>query len=122
VIDGGADAELAAWRYARNVIVCVPGDPAKDAARVAAWHERVDRAGRVIHLGLPADGAAPWNALPELVSLGALFEMLQAQSEQRRRQFERARRACQEKALLRSLGATSSHPHSWEDLAAFDSL
>jgi hypothetical protein len=56
------------------------------------------------------------------VSLGALFEMLQAQSQQRRRQFERARRACQEKALLRSLGANSSHPHSWEDLAAFDSL
>ena len=40
----------------------------------------------------------------------------------RRRQFERARRACQEKALLRSLGANSSHPHSWEDLAAFISL
>jgi glutamyl-tRNA reductase len=122
VIEGGADAEVAAWRFARNVIVCIPGDAVKDAARVAAWHERVDASGRVIHLGLPADGAAPWNELPELVSLGALFEMLQAQSEQRRRQFERARRACQEKALLRSLGATSSHPHSWEDLAAFDSL
>jgi len=122
VIEGGPDAEFAAWRCARNVIVCVPGDAVKDAARVAAWHERVDASGRVIHLGLPADGAAPWNELPELVSLGALFEMLQAQSEQRRRQFERARRACQEKALLRSLGATSSHPHSWEDLAAFDSL
>jgi hypothetical protein len=89
---------------------------------VATWHQRVDASGRVIHLGLPAAGAAPWNDLPELVSLGALFEMLQAQSEQRRRQFERARSACQEKALLRSLGATSSHPHSWEDLAAFDSL
>ena len=75
----------------------------------------------MIHLGLGAEGAAPWNALPELVSLGALFDMLQAQSELRRRQFERARRACVEKALLRSLGANSSHPHSWEDLAAFDS-
>jgi glutamyl-tRNA reductase len=122
VIEGGLASELAAWRCARNVIVCVPSDAPMDAARVAAWHERIDRAGRVIHLGLGADGAAPWNELPELVSLGALFEMLQAQSEQRRRQFERARRACQEKALLRSLGANSSHPHSWEDLAAFDSL
>ena len=102
--------------------VCVPGQPSRDVARVAAWREREDRAGRVIHLGLGAEGAAPWNALPELVSLGALFDMLQAQSELRRRQFERARRACQEKALLRSLGANSSHPHSWEDLAAFDSL
>ncbi len=122
VIEASADAELAAWRGARNVIVCVPGDAVQDAARVAAWQQRAERAGRVIHLGLPADGAAPWKGLPGLVSLGALFEMLQLQSEQRRRQFERARRACQEKALLRSLGATSSHPHSWEDLAAFDSL
>jgi glutamyl-tRNA reductase len=122
VIDSGLEAELAAWRCARNVIVCVPSDAPKDAARVAAWQQRIDRGGRVIHLGLGADGAAPWSELPELVSLGALFEMLQAQSEQRRRQFERARRACQEKALLRSLSANSSHPHSWEDLAAFDSL
>jgi hypothetical protein len=122
VIDSGPEAELSAWRCARNVVVCVPNDAARDAARVGAWGERIERGGRVIHLGLGADGAAPWNDLPELVSLGALFEMLQAQSEQRRRQFERARRACQEKALLRSLSANSSHPHSWEDLAAFDSL
>lgn len=122
VIEGGLEQELAAWRRARNVIVCVPGEPSRDALRVAAWGEREDRAGRVIHLGLGADGAAPWTSVPELVSLGALFDMLQAQSELRRRQFERARRACLEKALLRSLGANSSHPHSWEDLAAFDSL
>jgi glutamyl-tRNA reductase len=122
VIDAGLEAELSAWRSARNVVVCVPADAPRDIARVAAWRERIERAGRVIHLGLGSDGAAPWTELPQLVSLGALFEMLQAQSQQRRRQFERARRACQEKALLRSLGANSSHPHSWEDLAAFDSL
>jgi glutamyl-tRNA reductase len=122
VIEADLEAELAAWRSARNVIVCIPAEAPRDAARVAAWSARRDRSGRVIHLGLGADGAAPWNELPELVSLGALYEMLQAQSELRRRQFERARRACLEKALLRSLGATSSHPHSWEDLAAFDSL
>jgi len=45
--------------------------------------------------------------------------MLQAHSEVRRRQLERSRAACLEKALLRGLGANSSHPHSWEDLAAF---
>lgn len=122
VIEGQSNEELAAWRAARNVIICVPADERLDRARVAAWHERSDRAGRVVHLGLGVDGAAPWNELPELVSLGALFEMLQAQSELRRRQIERARRACLEKALLRSLGANSSHPHSWEDLAAFHSL
>ncbi len=122
VIEGGLQAELAAWSGARNVVVCVPSDAARDAARVAAWRERGERAGSVIHLGLGSDGASPWQDLPQLVSLGALFEMLRAQSEVRRRQLERARRACREKALLRSLGANSSHPHSWEDLAAFDSL
>jgi len=122
VIDADLEAELSAWRSARNVVVCVPADAPRDIARVAAWRERIERPGRVIHLGLGSDGAAPWTELPQLVSLGALFEMLQAQSQQRRRQFERAGRACQEKALLRSLGANSSHPHSWEDLAAFDSL
>jgi glutamyl-tRNA reductase len=122
VIDGGHEAELAAWRSARNVIICIPAETSLDNARVAAWAERSDRGGRVVHLGLGVDGSAPWNALPELVSLGALFEMLQTQSELRRRQIERARRACLEKALLRSLGANSSHPHSWEDLAAFHAL
>lgn len=122
VIEGGSHEELAAWRGARNVIVCIPVDESLDEARVAAWNERSDRAGRVVHLGLGIDGAKPWSALPQLLSLGALFEMLQAQSELRRRQIERARRACLEKALLRSLGANSSHPHSWEDLAAFHSL
>jgi hypothetical protein len=122
LIEGGQQGELAAWRAARNVVVCVPGEPSQDAARIAAWHERIDRAGRVIHLGLESADSAPWNALPELVSLGTLFDMLRAQSEHRRRQFERARRACQEKATLRALGASASHPHSWEDLAAFDSL
>jgi hypothetical protein len=122
VIEGDREAELAAWRGARNVIVCIPSDAARDAARVGAWRARGDRRGRVIHLGLGAQPAAPWSELPELVSLGALFDMLQAHSELRRRQFERARRACLEKALLRSLGANSSHPHSWEDLAAFDHL
>jgi Glutamyl-tRNAGlu reductase, N-terminal domain len=122
VIDKGADAELAAWRAARNVILCVPADDRQDSARVQAWAQRSDRNGRVVHLGLGAQGATPWNELSDLVSLGALFDMLQAQTEQRRRQIERARRACLEKALLRSLGAHSSHPHSWEDLAAFHAI
>lgn len=122
VLEGGAQAELAAWRSASNVVVCVPSETARDHARVAAWRDRDHAGGRVIHLGLGADGAAPWNDLPELVSLGALFEMLQAQSDLRRHQLELARRACLEKALLRSLGANASYPHSWEDLAAFNHL
>jgi hypothetical protein len=48
--------------------------------------------------------------------------MLQTQSELRRRQLERSRRGCDEKALLRSLGSNTSQPQSWEDLAAFNAV
>jgi len=122
VIEGGHAAELAAWRSARHVVVCIPSDLECDSARVAAWRERSAPGGRVIHLGLGAQGAAPWNVLPELVSLGSLFDMLQSHSQLRARQLQRAQRACQEKAVLRSLGASASHPHSWEDLAAFQNI
>jgi hypothetical protein len=122
VIAEGPEAEFAAWRTARQVVICVPPEPLADEARVAAWRERQAGGGRIIHLGAGAEAAAPWNGLPELVSLGTLFDMLQAHSELRRRQLERARRACLEKALLRSLGENASHPHSWEDLAAFHAV
>jgi Glutamyl-tRNAGlu reductase, N-terminal domain len=122
VIDAGAEAEFAAWRAARQVVICIPPEPQADQARIAAWRERQGSGGRIIHLGAGAEGAAPWNDLPELVSLGTLFDMLQAHTELRRRQLDRSRRACLEKAMLRSLGANSSHPHSWEDLAAFHAV
>jgi Glutamyl-tRNAGlu reductase, N-terminal domain len=122
VIAEGAEAELTAWRGAHQVVICVPPERQADQARVAAWRERLDGGGRIIHLGAGAEGAAPWSNLPEFVSLGALFGMLQAHSEVRRRQLERSRAACLEKALLRALGANSSHPHSWEDLAAFNAV
>ena len=122
VIEGGAQAELEAWRAAQQVVICVPPDPLRDQARVDAWRERTYQGGRIIHLGAGAQGAAPWNRLPDFVSLGALFEMLQTQSELRRRQLERSGRACGEKALLRSLGSNTSQPQSWEDLAAFNAV
>jgi hypothetical protein len=122
VIETGVEAELTAWRSARQVVICVPPDREADLVRVAAWRERQAGGGRIIHLGAGAEGAAPWNDLPEFVSLGAFFDMLQAHSELRRRQLERSRAVCLEKALLRSLGANSSHPHSWEDLAAFNAV
>lgn len=124
VIEGGERAELEAWRAAHSVVVCIPSDPARDGARVAAWRQRAGAAGqagqgRVVHLGLGADGVAPWSEVAELVSLGNLFDMLRSQSELRTRQLQRARRACQEKGVLRALGSSCSHSHSWEDLAAF---
>ncbi len=122
VIEGGFEAELDAWRRARHVVACIPSDREGDPARVAAWRERTEPGGRVIHLGLGATPTAPWDDLPGVVSLGSLFEMLRSHSQLRARQLQRAQHACLEKALLRSLGANASHPHSWEDLAAFQTL
>jgi hypothetical protein len=122
LIESSMPAELAAWQAAHQVVLCVPPEALADQARVDAWRSRANSSGRVIHLGAGSDGAEPWNSLPGFVSLGALFDMLQAQSELRRRQLERSRHACLEKALLRSLGASTSHPHSWEDLAAFNAV
>jgi hypothetical protein len=127
VIEGGLAAELAAWRQAQHVVVCIPGDAADDAARVMARRQYLEAAGdsgpgRVIHLGLGAAPPAPWSELPGVVSLGSLFDMLRSHSQQRARALQRAQHACLEKAVLRSLGASTSHPHSWEDLAAFQHL
>lgn len=127
VIEGGLEAELAAWRSAQHVVVCIPGDSKVDAARVAARRDYLAAAaaagpGRVIHLGLGAAPLAPWSELPGVVSLGSLFDMLRSHSQLRARALQRAQHACLEKAVLRSLGASASHPHSWEDLAAFQTL
>ncbi len=119
----GPDAELEAWGRARDVVVCVPADPERDPARIAAWNARADRSGRLIHLGLADAGRhAQWGAASQLLDLGTLFDLLRSQTEQRRRAVERARRGCAEKALLRSLGPSTSSAHGWEDLAAFATL
>lgn len=122
VLDEGAEAELRGWRGALNVVVCVPADAVRDAQRIAAWRAREPQHGRLIHLGLARELSGGWESLPGMAHLGALFNMLQEHSQQRQRQLERARRACAEKALLRSLGASATQSHSWEDLAAFTAL
>jgi glutamyl-tRNA reductase len=104
VLPSTFEAELAAWRAARDVVVCVPADHERDAHRVDAWsHPRSER-GRVIHLGfsdMPAgdSGEAHWAAVDPLLHLGHLYDMLRASNEQRAAQIEQARRACADKAL-----------------------
>jgi len=127
-------AELDAWERAGDVIVCVPVDAVRDAKRIARRAAgaalRGGREGRIVHLGLGepipneqhTTGNAAWASVPGLTSLVALFDMLRAQDEQRRTQVLRARRACAEKAVLRSLGNSATQPHGWEDLAAFATL
>ena len=63
-----------------------------------------------------------WAQVSGLTSLAALFDMLRTQSDQRGLQVARARRACAEKAVLRSLGPNATEAHGWEDLAAFATI
>ena len=102
VLPPTCEAELAAWRSVRDVVVCVPPDAERDVARVKAWSHPRDERGRLVHLGfsdMPADaGHAVWQSADPL-HLGHLYEMLRASNEQRAAQLEQARRACADKAL-----------------------
>jgi glutamyl-tRNA reductase len=122
VLDATAEAELEAWSTAGDIVMCVPADPARDAARIAAWKARVGHKGRIVHLGLGESGDVSWAEVSGLTSLASLFDMLKAQSDQRSVQVTRARRACAEKAVLRSLGPSATQAHGWEDLAAFATI
>lgn len=104
VLPSTCEAELAAWRAARDVIVCIPPDHERDAQRIDAWSHPRDERGRVVHLGFNevpalAQGAAHWAGVDPLLHLGHLYEMLRASNEQRAAQLEQARRACADKAL-----------------------
>ncbi|MBS0388162.1 MAG: hypothetical protein JSR15_06740 [Proteobacteria bacterium] len=122
VLDSSEQAELAAWAQAGDVVLCVPADSQRDAARIAAWRSRSKPGGRIVHLGLGQAGDASWAGVPGLTGLSDLFEMLRAQSDQRGVQLARARRSCAEKAVLRSLGPSATQAHGWEDLAAFATI
>jgi hypothetical protein len=122
VLEDTVEAELHAWSRAGDVILCVPGDPVRDPARMAAWQARAGHGGRVVHLGLGDAGDAAWAGVAGLTSLTALFDMLRTQSDLRNAQVTRARRSCAEKAVLRSLGPSATQAHGWEDLAAFATI
>ncbi|MGH8252425.1 MAG: hypothetical protein ACRES2_00170 [Steroidobacteraceae bacterium] len=122
VLESSEAAELAAWSTAGNVVLCIPADQARDAGRVAAWQSNSCQGGRIVHLGLNQSNAAHWAGVPGLTDLATLFDMLRAQSDQRSVQLAQARRACADKAALRSPSSGSAETHSWEDLAAFATI
>jgi hypothetical protein len=116
--------EPSAWRRARHAVVCVPLDANKDPVRRSIWRESSVEPRSVIHLGtLRAQAGAEWAATPGFFALDDLFALQQASGEQRLARLERAAKACEEKALLRSLpgspAGSATLPHGWEDLAAF---
>jgi len=125
-IASNVEAELAAWRSACNVIVCIPADAQRDAARVAAWSERRVHGGRLLHLGIHAAAGTAWQGVAGLATLGDLFGLRDAQADLRQSQLARARRVCAEKAQLALIesdgGYRGSSQHGWEDLGAFQAL
>ena len=128
VLDATLQAELAAWRDARDVVICIPADPERDPARVAAWRESAAaRGGRILHLGIMGASGTAWEGVPRLATLEELFGMRDAQAEQRDALLARARRACLGKAQLAKLddadgSRAGTSNHGWEDLAVFQSL
>jgi hypothetical protein len=127
VIEASPTVELAAWRRARDVVVCIPPDDGRDAARVAAWRTDGARSGHLLHLGLMDAAGTPWESVRELVTLRELFALRDAQASQREGLLVRARRACAARAQLAQLDdADGSKPgsacHGWEDLAVFQAF
>ncbi len=122
VLEGSLSSELEAWSCAGDVIVCVPADAERDAARIAVWRARTAHEGRIVHLGLGEAGDSSWAGVAGLTSLTALYDMLRSQSELRGAQLKRARHRCEEKAALRSVGLGDTPADDWEDRAAFATI
>jgi hypothetical protein len=108
-------AELAAWRQAETVVLCVPPDTAADRARLAAWQAAQTR-GRIVHLGVLSTEGTAWTAVQSLSTLQDLFALRDARNELRTAPLARARATCAERARLRTLGGPPTLAHGWEDL------
>lgn len=119
--------EREGWREAAHVVVCIPLDPERDVERIQ-WFSEGSRQRNgtpspghrtVIHLGALENTAGKWKGVPGFYSLSELFALQSALISQRSIQTARAERACEQRAKLRSMGASISIPHGWEDLACF---
>jgi hypothetical protein len=122
VVEPYPDAELALWRTAHNVILCIPAASEFDAARVRAWTERPEPHGRVLHLGILSAAGTQWQSISTLATLAGLFALQDANQDHRQLQFQRAGRECRERSRLRALGGPISLAHGWEDLSLFANI
>ena len=118
--------EAEAWARAVHVVICIPVDSERDAWRIQNWEagsKSRARTGSIIHLGALRAQTQQWSHLSGFHPLEDIFALQKLQSEACATQFERALKACHEKARLRMLsdsaGASISLAHGWEDLAAF---
>jgi hypothetical protein len=129
VVEDNVDAELVAWKEARNVVICIPADPARDRLRARAWQQQLAHGneGRVLHLGIESAAGTAWEGIAGLSTLRDLFALRDTHASQREALLARARRACADKAQLARLDdADGSRPgsanHGWEDLAVFQAF
>ena len=108
-----SEDEARALASAEHAIICVPagvGFPPRSGC---------EKMKSIIHLGGLRHQCGGWNQLPGFHPLDDLFELQKNQGELRFTQLARAAKACEEKAKLRSLGASLTIAHGWEDLALF---
>lgn len=127
LLEATPEAETAAWRRARDVVICIPADAARDTERVRLWRHHGAHEGRVLHLGIDSATGTAWEHVPRLATLTDLFGLRDTQAEQRDLLLARARRVCADKAQLARLddadgSRTGSSNHGWEDLAVFQSF
>jgi hypothetical protein len=122
VVEPYPDAELALWRTAHNVILCIPAASEFDTLRVRAWGERSAPHGRVLHLGILSATGTQWQSISTLATLADLFALQSANQDHRQLQFKRAIRECRERSRLRELGGPISLAHGWEDLSLFANI
>jgi glutamyl-tRNA reductase len=126
LLDGTREAEADAWRRARDVVICVPADPVRDAQRVQWWRGGRQE-GRLLHLGIDSAAGTAWEQVPGLATLKDLFGLRDTQATQRDALLARARKACADKAQLARLddadgSRAGNSNHGWEDLAVFQAF
>jgi hypothetical protein len=127
LLDSTAAAENQAWRRAHDVVICIPADGDRDAARVQLWRHHGAAAGRILHLGIDDAAGTPWQQIEGLATLRDLFGLRDSQATQREAMLARARKACANKAQLARLddadgSRAGSSNHGWEDLAVFQAF
>ncbi len=66
LLDSTPEAEDAAWRRARDVVICIPVDAERDLARVRLWQRQGSADGRVLHLGIDTAAATAWSGIAGL--------------------------------------------------------
>lgn len=98
------------------VVILTPAGHELDAE----WIDALSRTNaKVLHLGGTKEALQAWTVLPNLITLTDIFDLSKEKGTIRELAVARAKRACRERALLRSMGGSLSLAHGWEDLAQF---